>query len=742
MNFILNKKKIKNDENASLSFIKVIMFCLVLFIFIFNSTVSKVSAGVPPTISYSNYFSELPINNGSVTGNRIATIVNDTFINAGGALTEGIHYTLVNKPEGLTSLMNVSADGTKATLTFSGNANNHSNENDVTNLTITFLDGAFTLTPLSSSVTNNSDSKGLIDFITNGASFIDSVGDMGFSKNEAYFSISAIDSNNILYVAYADWGNAGKLTVKKFDGMTWVTVGTVGFSDSSMFHDVNIAIDKNNTPYVAYCDSLNNTNKITVKKFDGTAWVTVGTAGFSTGQAIYFDMVFDKDNIPYVVFMDYGVANKAVVKKFNGTTWVTVGVLGVSASTAWYPSLAFDSNNNLYLAYRDGSTTPGRAATVKKFDGTTWTTVGTTGFSAGVVWDINIAIDNNNVPYVIYQDDVNNKKSTVKKFNGTSWITVGVIGFSEDIASSNNIAFDRNNNLYASFKKINSITNLSNGVLMKFDGTSWIKLASTFSNQGQSDYISLLIDKNNIPYITYLDRLNSSSVTVLKYDNSLESKINNLVASPSSGQMLLSWDVINNDLNLPILNYLIKYKLSTNKNWNIFNHDPFTNNSIIISGLMNSTNYDFEVSLINSNGVNGDPIHLSNVNSYSFLTNTSGSTLEFRNKFIAEQKALALSQEKPTTVVTTPTTTPVVSGTLSISKTLKLKVTSNEVKELQKYLNAKDYIVAISGAGSTGKETTYFGPATKKAVIAFQKANKLKGDGIVGKMTVKVMNSK
>ncbi len=59
-------------------------------------------------------------------------------------------------------------------------------------------------------------------------------------------------------------------------------------------------------------------------------------------------------------------------------------------------------------------------------------------------------------------------------------------------------------------------------------------------------------------------------------------------------------------------------------------------------------------------------------------------------------------------------------------KDLKLGMASNDVKELQKYLNAHGFAVAKVGPGSPGKEIGRFGAATKAAVIKFQKAKGIK----------------
>ncbi len=67
--------------------------------------------------------------------------------------------------------------------------------------------------------------------------------------------------------------------------------------------------------------------------------------------------------------------------------------------------------------------------------------------------------------------------------------------------------------------------------------------------------------------------------------------------------------------------------------------------------------------------------------------------------------------------------------------TLKMGSTGSQVMELQKALNAKGFVVSSTGLGSAGNESTYFGAKTKGAVVAFQTANGLGKDGVVGPAT-------
>lgn len=84
------------------------------------------------------------------------------------------------------------------------------------------------------------------------------------------------------------------------------------------------------------------------------------------------------------------------------------------------------------------------------------------------------------------------------------------------------------------------------------------------------------------------------------------------------------------------------------------------------------------------------------------------------------------------------------------TKDLWYQVEDIEVKLLQRFLNAKGFIVSETGPGSSGEEAEYFGPKTKEALIKFQEQYKIHiltplgltvGTGFFGPQTRNFINS-
>ncbi|HTV31160.1 MAG TPA: Ig-like domain-containing protein [Xanthobacteraceae bacterium] len=98
--------------------------------------------------------------------------------------------------------------------------------------------------------------------------------------------------------------------------------------------------------------------------------------------------------------------------------------------------------------------------------------------------------------------------------------------------------------------------------------------------------------------------------------------------------------------------------------------------------------------------------------------------------------------EAQLTVLETATSSVAVVGTATsttapsiFTRNLSLYATGSDVLALQQFLNTHGFLVATTGAGSPGEETSLFGLATYKALVKFQAANGLPATGYFGPET-------
>ena len=345
----------------------------------------------------------------------------------------------------------------------------------------------------------------------------DNVGNAGFSAGVTEYNDMAMDGNDTPYVVFRDNSNSGKVTVMKFNGNAWETVGTAGFSADAASY-ISIAINSNGIPYVAYKDfGTSGNGGITVKKFNGTVWETVGSEGFSGSYIFYTDIAINSNGTPYVVYSSGGSINKPTVKKFDGNDWVTVGNPAFSTSYVGSTCIAINSNDIIYVGYSDGGSSD--KATVMSFnDGANiWAVVGIAGFSTGDVYSPSIAINNTDTPYVVYSDDGNSLKATAMKFNGTAWVPVGnANGFSVSYTAFTDIAISSNGILYVVYRDAG---NSLKATVMKFNegANVWETVGSAGFSAGQANYTSISINSSGKPYVVYQDGGNSNKATVMKY---------------------------------------------------------------------------------------------------------------------------------------------------------------------------------------------------------------------------------
>lgn len=203
------------------------------------------------------------------------------------------------------------------------------------------------------------------------------------------------DTAGNLYMAFTDPSNS-KLSVKKYDGTTWATLGATYASDTNVFA-YSLAVDRAGTPYIALKEvgaGASMAERVVVKKFNGSTWEMMGSTHFfnASSQVGIIQIISDVPGTVYLAYNDDESGSQYTIRQFNGTDWQSIPV--TFPGTGSFCPIAMDGFGVLYAA---------SAGLVWQYGGGAWDTyVLGTYFGTSSAVAQKLIIDKNYNPVVLY----------------------------------------------------------------------------------------------------------------------------------------------------------------------------------------------------------------------------------------------------------------------------------------------------------------------------------------------------
>ncbi|HDN59360.1 MAG TPA: hypothetical protein ENF20_05330, partial [Candidatus Marinimicrobia bacterium] len=250
---------------------------------------------------------------------------------------------------------------------------------------------------------------------------------------------------------------------------------------------VSIAIDSNDIPYIAYIDTVDKNFKLAHWDNNTTDWVKNVVPGCSNVQQDgMVDIVIDSNDSVHVACSASQNSWRAYYNRWNGSSWDSQAQLGTPGRRPSFAlSIAVDSNNTPHVAFNH-QTNPGILYYTK---GPAWGLEVVETFATGLSTNCSIAINSNDVPYIVYDDlygDVSGSdkvdiRCAVK--TGTGWNTkivrtgANLKGWQTPVS----IDIDSSDRLWVIYPHYNPMLPMLNNVdsisqcLSLDGGTSWLE---------------------------------------------------------------------------------------------------------------------------------------------------------------------------------------------------------------------------------------------------------------------------
>jgi hypothetical protein len=268
----------------------------------------------------------------------------------------------------------------------------------------------------------------------------------------------------------------------KLNGTTWYNLGENFFTGSV----INcIAFDRLGNLYAAGSFVTYEGNAINIAKWDGISWSSLGNLFdfpvFANAAPIYSICIDSIGNVYVGGYFNISLSGSAsCIFKWDGISWSHVGT-GISGSFGGMGirCMNIDNQGNLYVGGNftiavGGIVTRG----IAKWDGVSWSNVGD-GLPTSSDRIDSIAVDSENNIYVggTFSTIGGISVNKIAKWNGTSWSGLG----SGLNISCSAICIDENDNVYVG-GGFTIAGGISANKIAKWDGTSWSALGDGFNS--------------------------------------------------------------------------------------------------------------------------------------------------------------------------------------------------------------------------------------------------------------------
>jgi hypothetical protein len=317
-----------------------------------------------------------------------------------------------------------------------------------------------------------------------------------------------LDSNGNANIAYKEIHNSD-LKYAFWNGSSWVA----SIVDSTEYsgYSPNLEIDSKNKPHVSYGvqgelrygNSKYTTNEITKYAFkEASEWNIE-----NIGDCIVSSLKLDSNERPHIAYSN----GQLQYLFWDGSLW-RLETLNSSCHIGEYLSLALDSNDNPHVSYYEYTDTATRRGGVLKyawFTGKTWEVMDVDSAVDGS--NINLVLDHNNQPHILYSDKYGPYRLRYAVLDNSSW-KITIVDPSAMLGTFSSISLDSKDQPHIIYCDIANGTSRDE-INTNYDPSQGIlKYAWVSDNEWQTTRIancfgdvSLVLDGNDHPHVSYTD---------------------------------------------------------------------------------------------------------------------------------------------------------------------------------------------------------------------------------------------